>query len=168
MSAVTKQDAAMMVGLGRTAFYKHIKIKKISIRDDGKVDVSELIRVYGNENVKTLEERKKDREPRDADTRDTEAQIERLKSELDQTRAERIREREQYVDEIENLRKSLTASMEQNGKLTLLLTDKRSEDEKTNESSAKDRELRLAKLTEAVQQLVAAQRLPWWRRLGGR
>jgi hypothetical protein len=48
---VTKKLAAQMAGVGRTTFYHHIKDKPISVTD-GKIDVSELIRVYGNENVR--------------------------------------------------------------------------------------------------------------------
>jgi len=52
---VTKPEAARMVGVKRSTFYKHIKDKSISVTNDNKIDVSELQRVYGYENVVPLD-----------------------------------------------------------------------------------------------------------------
>lgn len=135
---VDKSTAAKMVGIGRTAFYRHIKSKPISVSQDGKIDVAELIRVYGNENVqspeqtKTSSRTKKEQEGTHEDVSLREENV-RLKKELELLSTERRREREQFSEEIENLRSNLKDSMDQNKKLTLLVTDQR--ESKNQESS---------------------------------
>lgn len=43
---VTKTEAARLAGVSRATLYAHIKAGKISLTD-GKIDTSELLRVYG-------------------------------------------------------------------------------------------------------------------------
>ena len=69
--SITK--AAKMVGVQRSTFYRHVKEKGISLEDTDtkrpKVDVSELVRVYGDQ-LKTIEqvEQKKQHNKNDNDT----------------------------------------------------------------------------------------------------
>jgi len=155
---VDKSTAAKMVNLGRTAFYKHIKSKPISVSPDGKIDVAELIRVYGNENVRSHEQIKassrttKEQGGTLMDTSVMEENV-RLKKELELLTTERRRERDQFSEEIENLRSNLKDSMDQNKKLTLLVTDQRESKKEENDSQAAV----LKSVLEKLEKLEAAQ-----------
>lgn len=122
--------AAKIVGIERSTLYRHIDEKGISvIKKEGghpKIDVSELIRVYGDQvNPDRLKSNKKEsddtktkdnatkNDPNDA-TLSARARIELLEE-------ERKREREQYQDQIENLKESLKLAQEGHNKATLLL-----------------------------------------------
>ncbi len=127
---VSKKLAAQMVNIGRTTFYRHIKEKPISVGSNGKIDVSELIRVYGSNNVRTpeqLEQAKNNKNVPSGTHRNTPSidETTQLKEEITKLEKERLREREQLTEEIENLRSSLKDSMSQNKNLTSLLTDQR-------------------------------------------
>lgn len=141
---VSISKAAKMVGVTRATLYRHIDEKGISVQKDNdgkpKIDVSELVRVYGDK-VKT---------PEQIDAQDTvqlksdytaieqpvsldkKAEIEVLRerlrnADLERTRTEeeRRRERDQLSEQIDMLRQRVEASEEQQKRLTLLLTDQR-------------------------------------------
>ena len=140
---VSISKAAEMVGITRATLYRHIDKKGISVEkdDDGnpKIDISELIRVYGDK-VKTLDTVNTD----DTDTKTDTAPIkqnntpnktvsnhvefevlkERVKHlELNNSKTdeERKREREQFEERIEQLQDTLSKAQENQSKTTLLL-----------------------------------------------
>jgi hypothetical protein len=164
---VNKKLAAKMVGIGRTTFYRHIEEKPISVDSDGQIDVSELIRVYGNENVKTPEQLKassKTPDVHDGTQQNTQLleEIKRLKGEIDTISMERRRERDQFSNEIEHLRNSLKQSMDQNNSLTRLLTDERTKEEKLVDQKKVEQEDKLETVLKTLQSLEAAQKKSWW------
>lgn len=136
-------EASRMVGIkSRSTFYRHIEKKGIStIKDDDgnpKIDISELIRVYGSR-VQRLEE------GADQNSKDTprtiqmkhdhtpgsmpiEIQVlrERLKNLEENKKSneeERRKESNLLSDQIETLRTALSESQEQQKRLTLMITD---------------------------------------------
>lgn len=169
---VSISKAADMVGVTRATFYRHIEKKGISINkdDDGnpRVDVSELIRVYGQK-VKMPGD-----EAEELNTADTpeirqpiqnntppsiQAQIEVLKerisnleSEKQQLGNERNRERDQLMEQIDTLKIHLTSSQEQQKRLTALLTDQRKPEEDNSAKQETDR--RIAELTKLIESQV--------------
>ncbi len=147
-----------MVNIGRTTFYRHITEKPISVDANGQIDVSELIRVYGSENVKTPEQLKQPKNKsseHDGTQKDTslEAEVTRLKSELEKINLERNRERSQLTEQIENLQSSLKQSMEQNGNLTRLLTDGRAQEEKLKGQKQSEQEEKIESILETLKEL---------------
>lgn len=155
---VNKKLAAQMVNIGRTTFYRHITEKPISVDANGQIDVSELIRVYGSENVKTPEQLKQPKNKsseHDGTQKDTslEAEVARLKSELEKINLERNRERSQLTEQIENLQSSLKQSMEQNGNLTRLLTDGRAQEEKLKGQKQSEQEEKIESILETLKEL---------------
>jgi len=119
-SKVSLSQAAKMVGVQRSTLYRHIKEKGITIDDENtnrpKIDVSELIRVYGNK-VRTLE------------------QIEQNKKAANQTQPDsslekefellRLREKNTYLEQLHQTEK--TRLEEQVGMLKDMLETERAE-----------------------------------------
>ncbi len=153
---VTKKDAADMAGVGRTTFYRHIEEKKISVDSDGRIDVAELSRVYGN--IMTLEQAKaanrSNREPVPSNQDlSLELEVKNLRETLETLNLERKRERDQYTDQIEHLKNSLEKSMNQNEGLTRLLTDERSKEEKLSDQNELEKNKKLDAVLQAIQNL---------------
>lgn len=172
---VTKKLAAQMVNIGRTTFYRHITEKPISVDANGQIDVSELIRVYGSENVKTPEQLKQmkqsgtklgehDGTPKISSL---EGEVARLKEELEKINLERHRERSQLTEQIENLQSSLKQSMEQNGNLTRLLTDGRVQEEKLKNQKQTEQEEKIQSVLEILKNIETTSRKGFWARLFG-
>lgn len=145
---VSISKAAEMVGVTRATLYRHIEKKGISVQKDEdnnpKIDISELMRVYGDKitPLEQLNTREEDRDGRDNTTSeqpnllDIKTELEVLKERLrnaaqerGRTEEERKRERDQFTEQIEMFTKRLEASEEQQKRLTLLLTDQREEKE---------------------------------------
>ena len=169
---VNKKLAAQMVNIGRTTFYRHITEKPISVDANGQIDVSELIRVYGNENVKTPEQLRQPKNKsaeHDGTQKDTslEAEITRLKSELEKANLERGRERSQLTEQIDNLQSSLKQSMEQNGNLTRLLTDGRSQEDKLKNQKQAQQEEKIESILKTLQELSEPKPKTFWQKLFG-
>lgn len=169
---VNKKLAAQMVNIGRTTFYRHITEKPISVDANGQIDVSELIRVYGNENVKTPEQLKQPKNKsseHDGTQKDTslEAEITRLKSELEKANLERGRERSQLTEQIDNLQSSLKQSMEQNGNLTRLLTDGRAQEDKSKSQKQTEQEEKIETILKTLQELSEPKPKSFWQKLFG-
>lgn len=161
-----------MVNIGRTTFYRHITEKPISVDANGQIDVSELIRVYGSENVKTPEQLKQPKNKsseHDGTQKDTslEAEVARLKSELEKANLERSRERSQLTEQIENLQSSLKQSMEQNGNLTRLLTDGRAQEDKLKSQKLTEQEEKIETILKTLQELSEQKPKGFWQRLFG-
>ena len=161
-----------MVNIGRTTFYRHITEKPISVDANGQIDVSELIRVYGNEKVKTPEQLKQPKNKsseHDGTQKDTslEAEITRLKSELEKANLERNRERSQLTEQIDNLQSSLKQSMEQNGNLTRLLTDGRAQEDKSKSQKQTEQEEKIETILKTLQELSEPKPKSFWQKLFG-
>ncbi|WP_367389098.1 hypothetical protein [Lewinella sp. LCG006] len=165
---VNKSEAAKMVGITRATLYSHIEKKGITVEEDRDgnpvIDVSELIRVYGDK-VKLAEDGpalNSDHTPKIEQTiqrytpeakqpiqnntphntvNHTLAEIEVLKERIrnletikETLESERSRERDQLHEQIENLRENLEKSQSHHKQLTALLTDQRSDDERRNDT----------------------------------
>lgn len=136
---VSISEATRMVGLkSRSTFYRHIKKKGISISndDDGnpRVEVSELIRVYGNK-VKSLEEMEEKtnsnklanntqatRQVKQDETPvDLKIEVEVLKERVKTIETERERERTHLENRVNDMKEALAKAQD----ITLLLEDKR-------------------------------------------
>lgn len=140
---VSISKAAEMVGITRATLYRHIEKKGISVEkdddDNPKIDVSELIRVYGNkvkvantetendtdDTLKTVHV-KQSNTPTKSSSINVELEVlrERVKH-LEQgtakTEEERKREREQFEERIEQLQETLNKAQDNQSKTTLLL-----------------------------------------------
>lgn len=126
---VSISDAAKMVGITRSTLYEHIKEKNISVIDADtkrpKIDVSELIRVYGDK-VRALEEVRKDtKETISKDSNPDILALENasLKDKLTSLENERDRERRQLQAQIDNLQHSLQKEQEALNRIAGLLTN---------------------------------------------
>ena len=164
---VSLAKAAEMVGVARSTFYRHIDEKGISIEDKDtkrpKVDVSELVRVYGSD-VKTHEELQKEKQNAKAPDKTVSDTTIEEKIEL-QTLRERVKHIEQLhttektrlEEQIEMLREMLNSEREERQKATALITDQRSEKDKQAD--------RLARLEKEINDLKDNG---LWSRLFGR
>lgn len=163
---VTISKAAEMVGVTRATFYRHIERKNISVHkdEDGnpKVDVSELIRVYGDRvQYSTLQADNTSQRQSytalngageavsasnltgslsSADLNILRERIRNLEEEKGRVNEERDRERRQLSEQIEMLRETVSKSEEQQKRLTLLLTDQREGQEKAQEKKMEELE----------------------------
>ena len=157
-----------MAGVTRATFYRHIKSKGISVNkdEDGnpKVDVSELIRVYGSKIKPPSETEKlnssdtsKMKEPIQNNTPTSiQIQMELLKERISNLEAEkqyldteRLREREQLTEQIDTLKEHLSSSQDQQKRLTLLITDQREKEEGREQNETERKIDELSKLLEA-------------------
>jgi hypothetical protein len=130
MPKVSLSEAARLTGKARVTIHRHIDKGKLTKEIDGTgnpvLDVAELERVYG-----TLKQ---------PDTPPTVSQIQHetanndnlLQRELELLREERERERDQFTNQIDDLRRRLDAEAEarriegeERRKLTAILTDQR-------------------------------------------
>lgn len=152
---VSISKAAEMVGITRATLYRHIEKKGISVDKDEegnpKIDVSELIRIYGHrvktdvpetglnglDTVGTIQS-DQDYTQKGAPKRSMDLAVEvevlkervkSLESAKDNSAEERKREREQLLEQIEMLRSSLSESEQQQKRLTLLITDQREKEQ---------------------------------------
>jgi len=140
---VSISKASEMAGVTRATFYRHIDKKGISVTKDEegnpKVDVSELIRVYGNK-IKTVSddvsndtgmitsEQHTTQGNKTPVSTNVSAEIELLKEKikhLEENKAlyneERKRERVQFEERVEQLQKTLDKTQENQNKTTALL-----------------------------------------------
>ena len=178
---LSMSEAAEMVGLTRPTFYRKVEELGISIvEDNGKkrVDVSELIRVFGTD-VKINKERKEevsktsnntstDKKSRTEDGEDIRVKLAVLESELERER----KLREEIKDEVEYFKEQVALEKEEKKKITLLIEDLRPKEgrgeawEKSiraleqrianQEKSAKEREEREQKLLDENRRIKQA------------
>ena len=129
-----------MVGVDRSTFYRHVAEKGITLEEKNtkrpKVDVSELIRVYGDK-VKTpdqIQQQKNNHEvsPTTPHHTSTEEQIElhTLREKVKYLESLRESEKRSLEDQIELLKNLLETERAEKSKATALLTDQRSEADK--------------------------------------
>lgn len=154
--------AAKMAGITRSTLYDHIKDKGISLIDANtkrpKIDVSELIRVYGDKvklpeeindnskNVKSLASHSND------PTLSSENKA--LKEKVEMLEKERDRERRQLTEQIENLQDSLKKEQETVSKITALLSDQRPNTEKVSEKEFE----RIERLEKSLEHLLKTKK----------
>lgn len=131
---LSMSEAAEMVGLTRPTFYRKVEELGISIAEDNgkkRVDVSELIRVFGTD-VKIHKERKEevsktsnnastDKKSRTEDDEDIRVKLAVLESELERER----KLREEIKDEVEYFKEQVALEKEEKKKITLLIEDLR-------------------------------------------
>lgn len=140
MAKVNISTAAKMVGVDRSTFYRHVAEKGITLEEKNtkrpKVDVSELIRVYGDK-VKTpdqIQQQKNNQEvsPTTPHNTSTEEQIElhTLREKVKYLESLRESEKRSLEDQIELLKNLLETERAEKSKATALLTDQRSEADK--------------------------------------
>jgi len=140
MAKVNISTAAKMVGVDRSTFYRHVAEKGITLEEKNtkrpKVDVSELIRVYGDK-VKTpdqIQQQKNNNEvsPTTPHNTSTEEQIElhTLREKVKYLESLRESEKRSLEDQIELLKNLLETERAEKSKATALLTDQRSEADK--------------------------------------
>lgn len=140
MAKVNISTAAKMVGVDRSTFYRHVAEKGITLEEKNtkrpKVDVSELIRVYGDK-VKTPDQilqQKNNHEvsPTTPHNTSTEEQIElyTLREKVKYLENLRESEKRSLEDQIELLKNLLETERAEKSKATALLTDQRSEADK--------------------------------------
>ncbi len=178
-SEVSISDAAKMVGVTRATLYEHMKDKKISVIDKDtsrpKINVSELVRVYGDK-LKPLTAANNKSAGKQSGDRDLVAAAENaaLKEKLQMIEQERDRERrlltaqiDSQQAQIENLQESLKKEQDTVGKVTAMLTDQRSDAEKkANEETAQAK--KWAELEKTVQTLAENQNQSFWQKLFGK
>ena len=131
---LSMSEAAEMVGLTRPTFYRKVEELGISIAEDNgkkRVDVSELIRVFGTD-VKIHKERKEevsktsnnastDKKSRTEEDEDIRVKLAVLESELERER----KLREEIKDEVEYFKEQVALEKEEKKKITLLIEDLR-------------------------------------------
>ncbi|MBP7759728.1 MAG: hypothetical protein KA099_04095 [Alphaproteobacteria bacterium] len=151
---VTQVMAAEMIGKSRITINRHIKDGTLSKDADGKIDVSELRRVYGD-NILTpeqVEEKKTAKESRKKDEQKG-LEADHLRKQLDILTQERARERDLLNEQIDLLRERLEKSEEREKTITLLLTHQGQESahERLRKQEVLDQELK--SLKEALERL---------------
>ena len=140
MAKVNISTAAKMVGVDRSTFYRHVAEKGITLEEKNtkrpKVDVSELIRVYGDK-VKSpdqIQQQKNNHEvsPTTPHNTSTEEQIElhTLREKVRYLESLRETEKRSLEDQIDLLKNLLESERAEKNKATALLTDQRSGAEK--------------------------------------
>lgn len=166
---VSISTAAKMVGITRATLYDHIKEKGISLVDADtkrpKIDVSELIRVYGPDKITPLEKLNNNAKAANESAPPALAtEIAPLKEKIQMLETERDRERRQLTEQIDNLSESLRKEQETVSKVTALLSDQRSQAEKSA-SQDNAQAQKLAELEKLVKDLAEQQKRKkksWW------
>lgn len=136
---VNISQAAKMAGVERSTFYRHVEEKGISLEDTHtkrpKVDVSELIRVYGDK-LKPLEQIEQEdtvKEVSDKTPSNTNIQeqieLHTLREKVKHLETLRGAEKQGLEDQIELLKSLLDSERAERNKATAQLTDQRSQKE---------------------------------------
>ena len=152
---VSITNAADMVGVTRANLYKHIEEKGISIIKEGnahpKIDVSELIRVYGDNlkmPSKTKQNKSSDDTNKQKNIQNTGDSVQTALLEQKLEHAEEIKRLEvrRLEDQVQLLEKMLDAEKEEKNKINLMLTDQREKTDRVEEweKSMKGLEARIA------------------------
>lgn len=167
---VSLSEAAKMVGITRSTLYAHIREKGISVIDAKtkrpKIDVSELVRVYGDK-VTPLDQLAAAKASKvAANEPDMATEVAVLRERLKTAEIERERERRQLSEQIENLQELLKKEQEVVGKVTAQLTDQRSTAEK-NAGREEEQSKRFSEIETTVKTLLELQqqqniKKSWW------
>ncbi|PZO81563.1 MAG: hypothetical protein DI626_10675 [Micavibrio aeruginosavorus] len=175
---VSISDAAKMVDVTRATMYQHIKEKGISLIEADtkrpKIDVSELARIYGDK-LKPLNAANDKPAAANANGKADVITAENLalREKLQIFEQERDRERRLLKDQIdlqqsqiENLQDTLKKEQETVNRVTAMLTDQRT-DEQKKESLAGEQAKKWADLEKTVQTLAENQNRTFLQRLFG-
>lgn len=175
---VSISDAAKMVDVTRATMYQHIKEKGISLIEADtkrpKIDVSELARIYGDK-LKPLNAANDKPAAANANGKADVITAENLalREKLQIFEQERERERRLLKDQIdlqqsqiENLQDTLKKEQETVNRVTAMLTDQRT-DEQKKESLAGEQAKKWADLEKTVQALAENQNRTFLQRLFG-
>lgn len=168
---VSLSEAAKMVGITRSTLYAHIREKGISVIDAKtkrpKIDVSELVRVYGDK-VTPLDQLAAAKASKlAANNPDLVTEVAVLRESLKTSEIERERERRQLSEQIENLQELLKKEQEVVGKVTAQLTDQRSAAEKNAAGREEEQIKRFSEIETTVKTLLELQQQQsankfWW------
>ena len=163
---VSLAQAAKMAGVARSTFYRHIEERGISLIDKDtprpKVDISELVRVYGDQ-LKTPEQLQSEKQNKKTANTVSDISIEEqielrtLREKIKHLEELRTTEKHRFEEQIELLREMLDSERDERKKATALLTDQRSEKQQQTD--------RLTKLEKDIETL---QSRGLWDKLFGR
>ena len=143
-TAVSLSQAAKMVGIQRSTLYRHIEEKPISVmKEEGahpKIDISELIRVYGdkvklpNNNKSKSNNEEIDNRPIVSDNTKNDTIQDRIRINTLETQLEsQIKHERNLEDQIEYLKDQLKEEKEERKKATAMLTDQREKSDKVSD-----------------------------------
>lgn len=167
---VSLSEAAKMVGITRSTLYAHIREKSISVIDAKtkrpKIDVSELVRVYGDKVTPPDQLAAAKASKLTANNPDLVTEVAVLRERLKTSEIERERERRQLSEQIENLQELLKKEQEVVGKVTAQLTDQRTSAEK-HADREEEQIKRFSEMETAVKTLLELQqqqtsKKSWW------
>lgn len=166
---VNISQAAKMAGVERSTFYRHVEEKGISLEDTHtkrpKVDVSELIRVYGDKlkSLEQIEQEENGKEVSDKTPSNTNVQdqieLHTLREKVKHLETLSRAEKQGLEDQIELLKSLLESERAERNKATAQLTDQRSQ--KEQEAT------RLTALERTLQDMAADQNRPLYQKLFG-
>lgn len=143
---VSISTAAKMVGIERSTLYRHIEEKSITVEDKDskrpKIDVSELIRVYGDK-VKTLDQIETGQDNKQTDkvshqtasntSIEDKIELEILKERLKNFEKLHETEKGRLEEQIEMLKSALESEKQEKRTATAFLTDQRQDKSKIEE-----------------------------------
>lgn len=166
---VNISKAAKMVGVDRSTFYRHVDEKGITLdKTNAKrplVDVSELIRVYGDK-VKSPDQIRQDNNPKEVSHSTTsntsvEEQIElhTLREKVKHLEELRETEKRGLEEQIEILKKQVESERTERQRATALLTDQ--------SENKKQEDTRLSNIEKSIQTIHANQTRSWRERIFG-
>jgi hypothetical protein len=164
---VSISQAAKMAGVQRSTFYRHIDEKGISLEDKGskrpKVDVSELVRVYGNK-LKALEQTDNEEPSHELTDRtvsntfiEGKIEVEMLREKLKHLEELKNTEKAHLEEQIAFLKAMLESEREERKRATAILTDQRALNERKAEQEKIQSE-KFLNLESAVKQILETQR----------
>lgn len=179
---VSPTQAAKTAKVSRATIYNDMKSGKLSFERlanrNTKIDISELERVYGTldiaEDKKMSKNVKLDKSSTNTERQAGEGETDWLRQQIKNTDVERERERKQFSSEIEHLRERLDKSDQERGKLTAVITDQRSVQEKYGQKQNKQKDevdmlrKQLISLKQQNQQIVKELNKGWLARLLGK
>ena len=179
---VSPTEAAKTASVSRATIYNDMKSGKLSFERlenrKTKIDISELERVYGTldigENSKTSKAVKLDEPLTNTGHQPGAGEVDWLRQQMKTIDIERDRERNQFLSEIEHLRERLDKSDQERGKLTAVITDQRSVQEKYGQKQSEQKgevailKKQLLGLRRQNQQIVNELNKGWLARLMGK
>lgn len=167
---VNISQAAKMAGVERSTFYRHVGEKGISLEDTNtkrpKVDVSELVRVYGDKlkPLEQIEQEEKTKEVSDKTPSNTNIQdqieLHTLREKVKHLESLSRAEKQGLEDQIELLKSLLESERAERNKTTAQLTDQRSQKEQDA--------TRLTALEKTIQDMATAQNRTFFEKLFGK
>ena len=158
---VTMKEAEALAPVSKSTLYNDRKSGKLSVKKNSKgrtvIDIAELQRVYGdlskvpeNSNETVLE--KSSITPKGISPNENPLENPIVKNHIELIEIERRREREQFLDQIDRLDKSLEKAQEGQNKLTALLEDKSGDRAGDWEKSMRALEARIANQEKAAKE----------------